>query len=517
MQIELYKFSKRINSTKRPVAGSGFTTQCTIKQNAPYIGKFGSSSDTTICYPVLFLTGVDNPNAYNYVKAFGDRYYFIRDIQIDLDGAATLHCEIDALATRKNEILASTQYVIYSASNYDKKIADPRLPLRNVVHVDYDVQNPTTPEFDAYDQTYIVTALSQDTNLSTIYAMTAYQMSQVAFFLTEVSAQSLLDELKIYLRAPADAIMSIYRTPYKLTNIGQPTDFQLGHLTIQGIGVKVLNTSERPPVTRTQNLVLSLPVLPQDIDYRYSDAYSKYIIRIPYCDDMEISGDRLVASNTMSVVLNIYYDLVNGDVYAIAETNDTPSASRSRVLGWTSGNIYFEVPWGTVGSFAAPALVGAFKTIANNIGIGGSVSTSESDKHIINTTSKGSKSIRNFSNDFSANGGASFSLSGGDLVNIFEAGYENARGKVSLPTGAHGYSEGYVTNGGIYLYRCYNEMSWSSIEEVKNINGLPLNRVVQLSTLSGFCQCKNPSIVIDDLKILAELINRYLSGGFFIE
>ena len=516
MEIELYKFSKRINSTKRPVAGSGLTANCTIKQNAPYVGTFGSSSDTTVCYPVLFLQGVKDPNAYNYCKTFNGRYYFIRDIQIDIDGAATLHCEIDVLATRKNEILASRQYVIYSASMYNNKIADARLPLENDIIVDYDFQVPTVPEFDMYSPTYIVTALSQKNSLSTVYAMTGNTMRAIAQLLANPSQQTILDQLKIYLRAPADAIMSIYVTPYNLYRDGD-TEFQLGHLTAVGSRTRILNPDNDVSPTRIMNLVLSLDA-PNELDYTYSDEYSKYLIRIPYCDDLIISGDRLIDSGSLSVVLNIYLDHITGDVYAVAETNETPSATKSKILGWTSGNVYFELPWGTVGSFAAPALVNAFKTIASQIGIGGGISTSFNDATSINTIGgKIQPNFRQVNTGTSYNGGANFGVSGLDIVNAFEAGYQNARGQARCQTGGHGFCEGYITNGAIYLYRFHNKIAWNGIEEVKEFNGLPLNRVVTLGSLSGFCQCKNPSIVIDDLKLIAELINGYLSSGFFIE
>ena len=85
MQITYYSgFSKRINSTKRPTAGTGTTlTNVLLKDGADVIN------------PVFTINTLDM--SINYVEAFGN-YYFC-EVK-NLDGhRSELRCTLDYLAT----------------------------------------------------------------------------------------------------------------------------------------------------------------------------------------------------------------------------------------------------------------------------------------------------------------------------------------------------------------------------------------------------------------------------------
>lgn len=507
MQIELYKFSKRINSTKRPVAGSGLTTQCTIKQNAPYVGTFGSSSDTTVCYPVLFLSGVTNPNQYNYCKTFDDRYYFIRDVQVDIDGAATLHCEIDVLATRKTEILASTQYVLYSASNYNLKMVDPRMPRQNNIKVDMDFEAISSPEFNPQHPTFIIKCLAEDFNLITLYATDDLGLAEVAYWLTDIGNENVFDQMRWYLQAPSKAIVSISMCPFDLFRDGA-SEIQLGHTTIAGTKARILNYGG---YSQMANVLLEVD--PQgELDYTYSDAYSSYVLKIPLCNDMVIPGDILFDAGSTAINVNIFFNYGTGDIYAVARLRNSPFTK----LGTTSGNMYFDLPWGDLGGFQGAAIVDAIQGVLSALTVGAVSNFGESDAQIITSSSKGSKTIRNVNDSFSGKYHGGFDASGSIIGNSIMAGFMNSQGQVRSTSCGHGYGESYV-NYSIEYYRYYNPIAQESLTSHRNLLGLPCNKVLQLSSLSGYCQCKNPSIVIDDLKVIAELINGYLSSGFFIE
>ena len=134
MQITLYKFSKKINSTARPTSG-GTIVNAEIKSNVPVANSFDQSADTYLTNPVFFLSTIDSAvsgdvGAYNYVLAFNN-YYWIRNIEISLNNAYTLFCEIDALATHRNDIIGSTQYISYASAGYNRNIDDTRLHFTN--------------------------------------------------------------------------------------------------------------------------------------------------------------------------------------------------------------------------------------------------------------------------------------------------------------------------------------------------------------------------------------------------
>lgn len=470
MQIELYKFSKRINSTKRPVAGSGFTTQCTIKQNAPYVGTFGSSSDTTVCYPVLFLTGVDNPNEYNYVKAFGDRYYFIRDIQIDINGAATLHCEIDALATRKNEILSSNQYVEY-ASNGSTDIDDPRIVMKQggKPRRGYSQGGTLFPYMSG--GTYILQVMAASGSgdqFIKAYAMGATSLGAVATaFTTDTTIQT---ELQKYFNSPYEALRSLHWTPLNVTDYGQIEGMYLGNAPL---GIAAANLSGGQPIAEN-SIVVPIPRIYTDI--RKGGRYSSYGIYVPFCGSFRISGDDIY--DETSVTVNVKMDTRTGDISGAVR-----ATTNGKLLTLLSGNAYTEMPIGQLAS--------ASKRIAQVTGsfISGvaRVVSSSSAAAII-----------------------------GNGISAAESMIESAEAQAEFHGGGVASAIGDAAGTYIEMYVTQKDTSYTP-GEGSSIIGLPVFSVKQLSSITGYCKCKNPSIEINDLKEIAELINRYLSGGFFIE
>ena len=108
-------YSKRRNSTAKPT-GTGTDVACTLLD------------DTNISTPRIRLRGHTFFNVtYGYISDFG-RYYFVTDIStVGTDTEILLTC--DVLATFKSDILASTQYVCYSANAAKTWLVDTRIPL----------------------------------------------------------------------------------------------------------------------------------------------------------------------------------------------------------------------------------------------------------------------------------------------------------------------------------------------------------------------------------------------------
>lgn len=114
MQLKLYKFSKRKNSTKRPADTDVVATKNIVTKR-----------ETSVINPTFLVNNVDL--TVNYC-AWADKYYFVNDIVLNDDGMYELRCSIDALATAKTEILSTTAQVMYS-SNSSKNIMDKRIPI----------------------------------------------------------------------------------------------------------------------------------------------------------------------------------------------------------------------------------------------------------------------------------------------------------------------------------------------------------------------------------------------------
>lgn len=131
--VRFWTFTKKYNSTKRPVTDEGTLYTCVIKD--------GSS----IVNPKIELNlGMSaNPSAHNYCRiASFDRYYYIREWSFD-KGLWTATLATDVLATYKDEIGAASLYMLRASNEKNGRIVDNKYPCK--VNCDYDSTVLTYP------------------------------------------------------------------------------------------------------------------------------------------------------------------------------------------------------------------------------------------------------------------------------------------------------------------------------------------------------------------------------------
>ncbi len=120
--VYTFKFRKRENSTARPATEDGRLFRCTLKDH------------TSLNNP-QFLLDLEDANSwpdydYIYVPVW-HKYFFVRD-WVNEKPLWRASCQIDVLATYKDTILESTQYVSYSSVSGGSWLVDSRIPvLRN--------------------------------------------------------------------------------------------------------------------------------------------------------------------------------------------------------------------------------------------------------------------------------------------------------------------------------------------------------------------------------------------------
>lgn len=121
--VILYNFEKKNNSTKRPASDDGQLFICRLKES------------TSAMNPVMrFDVGlVTSPTEYNYayIPNF-DRYYFINDWTFNgptWDASMT----VDVLASFKTAIGEQEMYVLRSADEYDGDIYDDTYPVKSTL------------------------------------------------------------------------------------------------------------------------------------------------------------------------------------------------------------------------------------------------------------------------------------------------------------------------------------------------------------------------------------------------
>lgn len=142
MDVTAYTFfNKRKNSTKRPSAGH--------KRNVVLL------DDVSLYSPVFQSEYWDYNDNYCY---WANRYYYVTDVVTLRQNLFEVHCEIDPLATWKDDIMATTAFVTFSTSDYDIGIPDYRLSSDPITIT----KSASTPVFPDLNEAYVVTYIGTD-------------------------------------------------------------------------------------------------------------------------------------------------------------------------------------------------------------------------------------------------------------------------------------------------------------------------------------------------------------------
>lgn len=137
LKVILYQHNKKINSTMRPPSDA-LRKECE--------GVFLDGANVLHPY-IAFKIGLNEPNLsiYNYARIvlFSNRFYFIDNWE-HVDGRWVAHMSVDVLATYKDNIGSSRQYVLRSAARKNGYITDslyPTTAITTAVRTDIE---PTT-------------------------------------------------------------------------------------------------------------------------------------------------------------------------------------------------------------------------------------------------------------------------------------------------------------------------------------------------------------------------------------
>lgn len=194
MEIVLYKFNKKVNSTAVPSSSGSLSMTCQVK------------TPSSIVSPTVQLTKATDPTEYNYayIPAW-KRYYFIQNITYAL-GVWVLNLSVDVLASFRQQILNSSQYVLRSASDSDGSIIDHNYPTKasSVKGLSYggnvtiNAGTPVSGYFDGILLTgcYVIQVYSNNSS-----GVTTYAMNQTAF-------NSLMSNLLNYVPGDIDDVSS---------------------------------------------------------------------------------------------------------------------------------------------------------------------------------------------------------------------------------------------------------------------------------------------------------------------
>lgn len=243
--VTLYAFSKEVNSTARP-SGTGATYQCV------------TNTDFDVLNPAIPLNiGTDaNPSQYNYcyIPAF-NRYYWINNWSMERS-LWVAHCNVDALASWKTQIGATSAYVLRAAADSDGDIIDNLYPFQTATQNAVDVKEASWWDTDPQNGSYCVGIVGSGATQYYIFTFNALTLF-LHYLLSDAYASAALTtlavaanpELKVELQ-PLQYISSIVWLPFNIASGDRASNIIVGYVDCTQFAV----CTEAPATTLFQTI-----------------------------------------------------------------------------------------------------------------------------------------------------------------------------------------------------------------------------------------------------------------------
>lgn len=483
--IYMGAISKRRNSTLQPTLSTSY--DCILKQ------------PVSIDNPTFIIQDSSFNMTFNYAK-WENTYYFVDRIVSVRNNVWEVSCVIDVLATYKTEILASTQYVCYSASHTPSVwLPDTRIPALKSATVSH---LTTTMNFVFNDVGfYVLSVIGKDgaalymVDLLTIKDLVSnisqwtddmaqaiqgnlpvQNPTQIEHYLENIGS-TLIDTGVLgnaYLDAPS-CIRSCIWVPFFASDFTDgSSNIYLGQYPVGYPSTKSAFRCKSTPVVKTSTVGIPW----QFNDYRRATNEEIYLY-LPLVGMINLPSDELVNESTISI-----------------ETSCTA----------TDGAVSYRLTAGNqvIGTYGA--------NCAANYPIG--VSQQASAGEIMNSIISGAKEMTAAINSKMT---ASKTLAG--ITSGAFAAYDTANVMMSRHNTCVGGIGGGSGAGLSLDVTCYSVAHDTVIapSAMAATMGRPVMEPKVLSTLSGYCQCANAHVEAPAMAAELDVIDSYLNGGFYIE
>lgn len=463
MKLQLFLFDKRINSMKNPVESgiAPLETDCLFKEK------------TSIENPVLELNTTNlNIYIYNYCYLVDiGRFYWIDEVISVSNSVLELHCSIDVLATFKTQILSQSSYVLYSSSNYDDLLTDTRIPMQSDSTWTHDEEDTIFTDYDL-DTTVVfatIGAIETDENIYGGYNYYVVTERDWVKFLGKLSnSPGLWDDIKNYFADVADSIIFARRYPIPMSEYNKldPEPVKIAKIEVNFIATRLANLYIHPTP-----IELTVPNFRSD--FLKWEPYTKYMLYFPYVGCVDIPTSEYGKDFLLDYVLNLATGLMNLNVCArnIRNAFNTYTSEVGEMLPITTNqtNISSAISAGT-GAVAWGA--GAVMSGSAVMGISAIMMAANAVTSALSTTSK------------------QHGMFGGSR------------------------DEKLQTKAVLFKWIRAHAMP---ITELTELYGRPLCRVVQLSTLTGYCKTQEFHFEGNMHKNIIEKIEEMMDGGVYIE
>lgn len=308
LNINLYEFAKKFNSTKQPAdSGDVFT------------GEFKNSS--SMLSPVVALyrgpagTAAPVNKNYAYIAEF-DRYYFVRDWVFE-GGLWVAYMECDLLATWKYRIGHSEFYVLRSSvlSLHDPYLQDNAW-LNSVRNTSYNVYDFSFWDAEGVSNgNFVVGVVSDNTQgfgMTTYYTLTETQFRSLGTALfADLDLGDLgttTEDLAKALVNPAEYITSCQWVPFYYSGGTIPQSIKVGTWYLPTVVGRVITDDPIYRVTKT----ITLPKHPQSGygEYMNCSPYTSYTLELEPWGSVQLEPSLFIDCDSVTLIVDV--DLVSG-------------------------------------------------------------------------------------------------------------------------------------------------------------------------------------------------------------
>lgn len=467
MQAIFYQFAKRTNSTKRPSGGQEFGIDL--------------KSPCNIINPEIKIATHSDPTGFNYcyLPTFS-RYYWVKNWTYS-DALWTASLTVDTLASYRDQIGNSTEYVTRSSAQYDGTISDGLYPASAKV------QSVTTAFQGGFAETIsggffvigfiakaansigaITYAVMTPTNAKKLSAKLLTDVSYLSIDNTEIS-----DSLTKVLFNPYQYIVSCNYFPFDIAkliaHLPLVSSVDVGWWSID-VPCWILGEDNNK---LTKSVSVSIPKHPQAASrggYCNVSPYTDYTIFLQPFGVIPLDASKLWGAVTLSIQYMV--DLFTGDSILRIFTNANQLVHETTAqLGVPIqlSNITFDIPSGS-GGLLHTGIAAAF-------------------------------------------GGIQAALSGGSFSDVGN-GILNAAQATNADVASKGATGSTIAFDSVpYMVARFKILT----DDNNTDHGRPLCKRVQISTIPGYIMVDDPDIALTATAEEIDSVKSYMKNGFFYE
>lgn len=467
MQAICYQFAKRTNSTKRPSGGQEFG----IDLKAP----------CNIINPEIKIASQSDPTGYNYcyLPTFS-RYYWVKNWTY-ADGLWAASLTVDTLASYRDQIGSSTEYVVRSSAKYNGTISDGLYPATA------EVRSVTSAFQGGFSETIsggffvigfiakaansigaITYAVMTPTNAKKLSAKLLTDVSYLSIDNTEIS-----DSLTKVLFNPYQYIVSCNYFPFDIAKITAHlplvSSVDVGWWSID-VPCWILGEDNNK---LTKSVSVSIPKHPQAVSrggYCNASPYTDYTIFLQPFGVIPLDASKLWGAVTLSIQYMV--DLFTGDsiLRIFTDSNQLVHETTAKLgVPIQLSNITFDIPSGS-GGLLHTGIAAAF-------------------------------------------GGIQAALSGGSFSDVGN-GILNAAQATNADVASKGATGSTIAFDSVpYMVARFKILT----DDNNTDHGRPLCKRVQISTIPGYIMVDDPDIALTATAEEIDSVKSYMKNGFFYE